>query len=320
MADSSADREPLEEVAELFLARFRAGERPSLTKFIAAQPELADEIRSLFPALVEMEQAGSAVGPATAAEVPRPDRASAMVESLGGYRILREIGRGGMGVVYEAEHSSLQSRVALKVMHPRFRADETSLRRFQTEARSAARLHHTNIVPVFDFGQQDGVCYYAMQLIAGVGLERVLEDVRHLRAAAANDALDEARLTREDAPTAAVEDSLSVVSRGLLTGQFAPAQMVSSAAGSDAPATAEIDAPVTTGNRATAPESDGSAAGAKDGSSSSSIAGQSKSIYFREVARLGVQVADALDHAHRQGVIHRDIKPSNLLLDAQGNV
>ena len=70
-----------------------------------------------------------------------------------------------MGVVYEAEHESLKSRVALKVMHPRFRADEKYLRRFHVEARSAAGLHHTNIVSVFDYGEQDGVCYYAMQYI-----------------------------------------------------------------------------------------------------------------------------------------------------------
>ena len=87
-----------------------------------------------------------------------------------------------MGIVYEAEHESLKNRVALKVMHPRFRTDPTYLRRFHTEARSAARLHHTNIVPVFDYGEQDGICYYAMPLIAGVGLHQVLEDVRRLRA------------------------------------------------------------------------------------------------------------------------------------------
>ena len=106
---------------------------------------------------------------------------------MGDYRILREIGGGGMGIVYEAEHESLKNRVALKVMHPQFRADRAYVRRFQTEARSAAKLHHTNIVPVFDYGQQDGVCYYAMQYIDGVGLERVLEDVRRLRAAASRD-------------------------------------------------------------------------------------------------------------------------------------
>ena len=112
----------------------------------------------------------------------RPARRPA--QRLGDYTLLRELGRGGMGIVYEAEHESLKNRVALKVMHPRFRADRAYLRRFQTEARSAAKLHHTNIVPVFDYGEQDGVCYYAMQCIDGVGLERVLEDVRRLRAAA----------------------------------------------------------------------------------------------------------------------------------------
>ncbi len=86
-----------------------------------------------------------------------------------------------MGVVYEAEHESLKNRVALKVMHSRFRTDGSHLRRFRQEARSAARLHHTNIVPVFDFGEQDGICYYAMQYIDGVGLNEVLEDVRRLR-------------------------------------------------------------------------------------------------------------------------------------------
>ena len=80
------------------------------------------------------------------------------LERLGGYRIARELGRGGMGVVYEAEHESLKSRVALKVMHARFRDDRTYVRRFRIEARAAAKLHHTNIVPVFDYGEQDGVC------------------------------------------------------------------------------------------------------------------------------------------------------------------
>ena len=93
-------------------------------------------------------------------------------ERLGDYRILRCIGEGGMGVVYEAERESLHSRVALKVMHPRFRASAGYLRRFHNEARSAAQLHHTNIVSVFDYGEHDGVCYYAMQYIAGHGLGR----------------------------------------------------------------------------------------------------------------------------------------------------
>ena len=110
------------------------------------------------------------------------------LQSLGGYRVEHELGRGGMGVVYEAEHESLKNRVALKVMHARFRDDRTYVRRFRIEAQSAAKLHHTNIVPVFDYGEQEGVFYYAMPFIAGVGLDRVLEDVRRLRSEANRDA------------------------------------------------------------------------------------------------------------------------------------
>ncbi len=102
-------------------------------------------------------------------------------EQLGDYRILRYLGEGGMGVVYEAVRESLRSHVALKVMHPQFRNREKYLRRFRTEARSAARLHHTNIVSVFDYGVHDGVCYYAMQYIAGHSLDKILADVRQLR-------------------------------------------------------------------------------------------------------------------------------------------
>ena len=134
-----------------------------------------------------------------------------------------------MGIVYEAEHESLKSRVALKVMHPRFRADRAYVRRFQTEARSAAKLHHTNIVPVFDYGEQDGVCYYAMQYIVGVGLERVLEDVRRLRERGrASDARAGTGTPMASELIDDAADPLAAVSRGLLTGRFATAPTASS--------------------------------------------------------------------------------------------
>ena len=113
---------------------------------------------------------------------------------LGDYRILRYLGEGGMGVVYEAVRESLRSHVALKVMHPQYRNRPNYLRRFHTEARSAATLHHTNIVSVFDYGEHDGVCYYAMQYIAGQSLDKVLEDIRQLR------------LEKEGVPTAGCAD------------------------------------------------------------------------------------------------------------------
>src|SRR5262249_19957828 len=94
-------------------------------------------------------------------------------EELGGYRVLREIGRGGMGVVYEAEHVALRRRVALKVLPPGLARDPARLERFRREARAAARLHHTHIVPLFEAGQDRGLCLLAMQLIDGRGLDQL---------------------------------------------------------------------------------------------------------------------------------------------------
>ena len=111
----------------------------------------------------------------------RRGRGHAIGERLGDYRILREIGRGGMGMVYEAEQESLGRRVALKVLSAGALLDPKQVRRFEREAKAAARLHHTNIVPVFGVGQQDGHHYFVMQFIAGVGLDVVLDDLRRLR-------------------------------------------------------------------------------------------------------------------------------------------
>ena len=93
----------------------------------------------------------------------------------------REIGRGGMGIVYEAEQVSLGRHVALKVLPAHALLTSNLLTRFQNEARAAARLHHTNIVPVFGVGEDQGIHYYAMQFIQGHGLDEVLEELRRLR-------------------------------------------------------------------------------------------------------------------------------------------
>src|SRR5581483_4707365 len=108
-------------------------------------------------------------------------QATTRVERLGDYRILREVGRGGMGVVYEAEQESLGRRVALKVLPDAALSDAQQILRFQREARAAARLHHTNIVPVFGVGRDEGHHYYVMQFIPGMGLDAVLEELRRLR-------------------------------------------------------------------------------------------------------------------------------------------
>jgi hypothetical protein len=151
MTDSSGDRNPVEILAEEFIAR-RRGEKPSLSEYSEKYPELARDIRELFPALVMMEELGDAPQDSTgphAGGVPA-------VKQLGDYRVLREVGRGGIGVVYEADQESLGRRVALKVLPPHALNDAQHVVRFEREARAAARLHHTNIVPVYGVGQHDG--------------------------------------------------------------------------------------------------------------------------------------------------------------------
>jgi hypothetical protein len=189
MSEPSSIDDELGPLAESFLARFRKGERPSLHEYTQRHPHLAAQIREVSPALVELENYGPvATGPGLDRSsivdraVSSAGNASlAVPERLGDYRILRRVGTGGIGVVYEAVRESLRSHVVLKVMHPRYRTDRHYLRRFHIEPRAAAGLHHTNIVSVFDFGEEDGVCFYAMQFIQGQGLDRVLADLRRLR-------------------------------------------------------------------------------------------------------------------------------------------
>jgi eukaryotic-like serine/threonine-protein kinase len=321
------DDDQLGAVVESFLDRFRRGERPPLAELAARYPELSSQIRELIPALVELEQHGersrdlrpSAAGRGSFAD---SHEEGAWPERLGDYRIIRRIGGGGMGVVYEAEHESLKSRVALKVVHPRYRAEPKYLRRFHAEARTAAGLHHTHIVSVFDYGDHDGVCYYAMQFIIGQPLDHVLADIRRLRdeGTQADLRLDpDAFLTVPDGAGGA---QASAAVAGLLTGRFA-VTTVPGAVGETAESIGARDwVPLHSAGivaeppKSTEPIGESEAPAAR----SSSLSELSELRYFREIARLGAQVADALEYAHRRGVVHRDIKPSNLLLDSLGNV
>src|SRR6516165_6502187 len=167
METDGLKRQTVEKLAEEFVERYRRGERPTLSEFTARDPEHADEIRDLFPALVMMEQIApdSEAGSLTAVRASLRRRPIEHPERLGDYRILGEIGRGGMGVVYEAEQVSLGRHVALKVLPHQFLFDARQQKRFEREAKAAARLHHTNIVPVFGIGEEKGLHYYVMQFI-----------------------------------------------------------------------------------------------------------------------------------------------------------
>jgi serine/threonine protein kinase len=292
-SDSSRDA-LLERLAEEFVERHRRGEHPALSEYADRHPDLATEIRDLFPALVKIEHLKPAAGDLTGDFIPENSRRDGTTpEQLGDYRILREIGHGGMGVVYEAEQVSLGRHVALKVLPAAGLMNATFLERFRREAKAAARLHHTNIVPVFGVGEANGVHFYAMQFINGQSLDQVLSDVRRLRKHPGTVA------GVDDQPRTTSEDS---VAQGLLTGQFA------------LPLAGEPDKaqPPTVTGQPTPPAQPWSATGLS--------AGGSEALYFRSVARVGLQAADALAYAHRQGILHRDIKPSNLLLDQQGTV
>jgi serine/threonine protein kinase/WD40 repeat protein len=350
MTGAETGRNPVEQLAEAFLERYRRGERPSLDEYTSQHPELAEQIRLVFPALVMMEEIGPGKDQETG-RCPSPETADGRpLERIGDYHIFREIGRGGMGIVYEAEQEALGRHVALKVLPSQAAADPVSLKRFRREARSAARLHHTNIVSIFDVGEHCGTQYYAMQFIEGLGLDDVLRELKRMRGKPEGP---------QPSKPATDRSLLGSLAGSLIAGQFreqdardagpyvagarveqleksaSDAGGIAASAVSTPEVSRSIPSPPTCGGRGEGEggnwrtgngSSSGELAGAAGESSSvilksaSGISTQSDFHFFRSVARIGLQVADALTYAHGQKVLHRDIKPSNLLLDVQGTV
>jgi serine/threonine protein kinase/WD40 repeat protein len=314
MTDPQTQRNPVEEMAEEFLERYRRGERPAITEYTRKHPELSDKIRELFPALVMLEEVGPQQAGPPGACCGRMTADGSALERLGDYRILREVARGGMGVVYEAEQEALGRHVALKVLPYQSPIDPIRLQRFRRESRSAARLHHTNIVPVFDVGEYQGTYYYAMQFIRGQALDEVLTELKHMRGVK-----DDAKATgQDDDPARTPIRQLTVtLARGLLTGEFSPESLVEEETG-------EVYQPEPAKNPVSSEKPGFSEASAGTTSSilksRSDLSSSCDSHYFRSAAQIALQVAEALGYAHAQKVLHRDIKPANLLLDFQGTV
>jgi WD40 repeat protein/serine/threonine protein kinase len=268
-------------VVEEFFERSRRGERPQLDEFLAKYPAIGDLLATVIPGLQAAEQCP---------DVSPDDKVThGQYKQLGDFRILRQLGRGGMGIVYEAEQISMQRRVALKVLPLAGLCDDLMIRRFQNEVRAVAALDHPNIVSVYMVGEDRGVHYYAMQLIRGRSLSEVIASLRHVR--------DEGNGL--DGSTMSQISRMGKVDDGAEADFDASRELVEGASHQDA-----NSEPVETVGK----------------TDSSTIPHSSRREYFRSVATLGIQVASALQHAHDEGIIHRDIKPANLLLDSSSKL
>jgi serine/threonine protein kinase/Flp pilus assembly protein TadD len=252
---------------EEYLAALEGGETPDRDRFLARHPEIAQSLAECLEGLEFIRTAASEVRqPAAASPTGAPSTDTFLPEGpLGDYRIVREVGRGGMGVVYEAVQISLGRRVALKVLPFAAALDPRQLQRFKNEAQAAAQLHHTNIVPVFGVGCDRGVHYYAMQFIDGQTAAALVREARRL-----------AGLAEPDAAATPSPPQPGGGGRGIAADSTLAA--------------------LATERSVTSPG------------------------YFRTVAQLGIQAAEALEHAHQLGIVHRDVKPANLLVDVRGNL
>jgi serine/threonine-protein kinase len=273
------------QVADEFTARLKRGDKPDVEEYAQLYPVAADLLRGILPTLEVLH-------PDDAESEPADELLSALdvlKGCLGDFRIIREVGRGGMGIVYEAEQISLVRQVALKVLPFAAALDEKRLQRFKHEAQAAAHLHHTSIVPVFAVGCERAVHFYAMQYIAGQSLAAVIREIREFSGG---------ELSAEKCGESGV---ISQVSSSILSGRWVETE-------EHTPSSEAVHESLEAETIRQFKDTLGT-----DRSGESPL-------FFRTVARLGIQAADALEYAHKRSVVHRDIKPGNLLIDVQGNL
>jgi serine/threonine protein kinase len=288
--DTVATEDPrLFAAVQEYVQAVEAGRKPNRRELLERHPDIRDELSACLQGLAFVNSAVARIDETNAGMVGQPDAHTAddvaTGRPLGDFRLIRELGRGGMGIIYEAEQLSLGRRVALKVLPLASALDPRHLQRFRNEAQAAAHLHHTNIVPVYAVGCERSVHFYAMQLIEGQSLAEV---IRSLRA--------------KGEATAVVPGSLGAAPPVLAAFLRRSADASGKSSTPEASRTAPAVAPSDSLDQLSA------------------LRAVSRSAFFRAVARLGKQAAEALEYAHQQGVVHRDIKPANLMLDVRGTL